>query len=54
MRKMVPEVHAIAFQPGVACEIRIQMDTSFVADLSQNIQYDSADHREPETILQTN
>lgn len=28
----------------VSAAIRIQMDTSFVADLIQNIQYDSGDH----------
>ena len=43
-----------AVRASVAPAIRIQIDTSFVADLIHNIQYDSGDHRAPETIHQTN
>ncbi|MFP3568815.1 hypothetical protein [Paraburkholderia sp. SIMBA_030] len=32
-------------KPPVAPAIRIQMDTSFVADLIHNIKYDFGDHR---------
>lgn len=49
-----PGLHFDIVQASVAPAIRIQMDTSFVADLIQNIQYDSGDHREPESIHQTN
>ncbi|HEX7911118.1 MAG TPA: hypothetical protein VF534_23920 [Paraburkholderia sp.] len=54
LRKKAPEGLAGVLLPVVAQALRIQMDTSLVADLSENIQYDSGDHREPETILQTN
>jgi len=52
--KRMPEGPSAALLPVVAQARRIQMDTSLMADLSENIQYDSGDHREPETILQTN
>ncbi|WP_186307797.1 hypothetical protein [Paraburkholderia sp. BCC1884] len=52
---LVPDRRAIAFFAGsVGAAVRIQMDTSFKADLIQNIQYDSGDQRVPEPILQTN
>jgi hypothetical protein len=53
-RQVPPGLRYGVVQSSVAPAIRIQIDTSFVADLIQNIQYDSGDHREPETILQTN
>jgi hypothetical protein len=50
-RENAPEGHASALFPVVAQALRIQMDTSLAADLSENIQYDSGDHREPATIF---
>ena len=49
-----PGLYFDVVQGSVAPTIRIQIDTSFVADLIHNIQYDSGDHREPESIHQTN
>lgn len=59
-RASLPGGPAAAFRPFLSIRLtvccfkaRIQMDTSFLADLIQNIQYDSGDKRSLSQISQT-